>query len=240
MLVNICSQDKNTVLSSSSTDFVILLPIPINNITCVELLSVTLPNTIYKIQSYNNTFYWSTDDGTNQFNIMIPYGAYTIYNLLLYIQNQMNSTDPNNNYTLTYDSTTFKVTISSDNDFNMNFALPNTCCKELGFNNTNTSFNTAITGSNAIQLYQPLSIFIVIKELGGNNFTTSKFQYTFKVPLTVLSSGIIEFDTNSFFKQVVNLNRTVNFNQFNIQLVDNQGRLIDLNGADWELVLKFS
>ena len=104
--VNVSSTNRNSTIFPSSNIFEVQLPIPLNYITCVELISVTLPNTIYKIQNFNNNLFWLS---TANFNIQIPLGSYTIFSLITFIQTAMNSADPGNNYQLTYNSSTLKL-----------------------------------------------------------------------------------------------------------------------------------
>ncbi len=131
MFINVSSQDQNTDLSLSSSNFVVLFPLTINNVNKIELISVTLPNTIYKIHSNNNNnnFIWTNTEST-MFLLIIPNKAYNIYNLLSFIQNSMNSLDSGYNYLPTYSNSTFKVTISANSNFTLNFEN-NTCYKEL-------------------------------------------------------------------------------------------------------------
>ena len=42
-----------------------------------------------------------------------------------------------------------------------------------------------ISSNFTIQLYNPLSIFMVISEFGAINYTFSQLQYTFKIPVNV-------------------------------------------------------
>ena len=64
--MNVSSTNRNSTIFPSSNIFEVQLPIPLNYITCVELISVTLPNTIYKIQNFNNNLFWLS---TANFNI---------------------------------------------------------------------------------------------------------------------------------------------------------------------------
>jgi hypothetical protein len=152
----------------------------------------------------------------------------------------MNSADPGNNYQITYNSSTFKVTFSSSNTLQLLFSSSNTCFKELGFLNASTIVSTNLIGPNAIQLYFPISAFIIIKEFGTNNFTSSGSQYTFKIPLTTLSSGVVEFDINSFYKQQINFDGLQNYNRLSIALIDNEGHQLNLNRGDFEMLIKFN
>ena len=90
MFINISSQDRNLELSNSSTNFTIFLPYSINNVNKVNLASVTLPNTIYKIHANNknNSFIWTNYD-EELFTLIIPNGAYSIFNLISFIENFM-------------------------------------------------------------------------------------------------------------------------------------------------------
>lgn len=236
-LLSINSKDRNPTMSNSSSDFTILFSTILSNISSVELLSANIPNTIYKIQSYNNILTWTRS--STEYSITIPPGAYTIYSLLSNIQTQMNNTDANN-YVLTYSTTTLMVTFIGDSAFSLTFSNKNTCWKELGFSNSNTSSNTTLTSNNAIQLYNPLSLYLLIQQFGGNNITSSGIQFSFKIPMTVNSSGILQFDSNNFYCQKIEFNGRFSFGQLQVLIIDSYGRNINLNNSEWEILLQLN
>ncbi len=71
-------------------------------------------------------------------------------------------------------------------------------------------------------------------------YTSSNLQYTFKIPVTVSSNGILEFDINNFYQQKIKFNGNRIINILTVKLVDNQGKIIELNGSEFEFMLKFS
>src|SRR6185437_9605014 len=228
MYLNINSEDR-TSISNSSTNFEVVLSKTIQDVCCCELSSITMPNTIYKIiTGTNDEIHWTHG---SSFSFTILPGAYSINNLISTIQTGMNLAD-SNGYTWSYDSTTFKLTISGITPFTLNFSNSKNHYRELGFTNTDTSINTIVTSPNVIDLYNSFSIYILVSELGVSGYTSSNNQWTFRIPMTTNSGGIITFDSQSFYPQVVSFPRQT-FNKLNVRLIDSDSNPIDLNGSEW-------
>ena len=91
-LLNIDSRFRPNYLSSSTTDYLIDLPYPLNNVIEMTLCDLELPSTFYPISaSYQNNFFWiRTVDLANIerfFYIVIPDGNYYFETLIKNINN---------------------------------------------------------------------------------------------------------------------------------------------------------
>lgn len=86
-LLNIDSRFRENYLSSSTTNYLIDLPYPINNVTEMKLCDLELPSTFYPIStSYQNNYFWikTTDifDAELYYYIVIPDGNYYFQTLI--------------------------------------------------------------------------------------------------------------------------------------------------------------
>lgn len=96
-----------------------------------------------------------------------------------------------NVFTVTYDSTTMKITISASNVFTLRCSENFFPYHELGFTTTNTSSATSHTSTNIISLERPQQLILSIHEFDeplyvGNNTT---IPHTFVIPLTANFGG---------------------------------------------------
>lgn len=176
------------------------------------------------------------------YSFQIPAGKYFFNNLLSIIQIGMNAFDANT-YVLSYDVSTLKVTISGLNIFILNWATNSNaftgCWKELGFTFANTASVTSQTGSNVIQLYQPINIIIYISEFSVGGITDRGAFYSFICTFTVNGGEIQHFIENQWFTQQVHLvDSKLHLNSLSVQLLYNDGSPLFLNGSDWSMTLE--
>jgi|SRR5579885_75937 len=232
------SSDRTT---GNSNQFQIDLLVPIQGVKKVSLAQATIPNTIYNIQTnVNDRFNFFRG---SSFSYQIPAGAYTINNLLSTIQTGINGLDANS-YSLTYNTTTMKVTITGTGAFSLNWAsnanASTGCYSVLGWTKADTSSSTSITAPNVPALQNPTNILMIISELGTDKYTTTNAnKYTFIVPNTVDSGEIIEYFPNDENYQVIAFGTPMNFTKFTVSLFDDTNSLINLNGSEWNMSLQF-
>ena len=93
-LLNIDSRFRHNYLSTSTTDYMIDLPYPINNVTEMTLCDLELPSTFYPVSElYQNNYFWikATDSSEPPLDyyyyIVIPDGNYYFQTLITTIQN---------------------------------------------------------------------------------------------------------------------------------------------------------
>jgi len=226
---------KRTTASAGSTDYSVILPYSITNFSSISLKEVLIPQTTYNIiDGVNNNL--SFNDGTDE-SISVPSGNYSIYTLCSEIQSLMNSTS--SGYTVSFDPTTFKVTISNSATFSLSFTTSKSIWKPLGFTKSDLTGHMSYTGPNAVQLNQSMSLFIQISELGIENQNTTGLQYTFKIPVTSTSGEINEINETNSYLQCIKYPSERSINQLTVRLVYEDGNVVSLNGVDWEMLLEF-
>lgn len=226
------------VSSGASTQVSLNNAIPASK--SVELLEAIIPNTIYKIRTgVNNIIDFSV--GASVFVATIPPGAYTFGSLMVAIVTAMKA-QTDNTWTATANSDTFKVTITGASNFILLFGSgtnkTTSMATFLGFTAADTASGTTATGTNALQLANPFSVYVRIQELGNNIYTSSGQNFTYRLPLVVESGSIAEIDVNSDYRQILPLNQQRIFQNFTVSLCYADGSAIDLNGSSYELVLE--
>lgn len=234
--------------SSNSTLFRIYFSNPLINVKRMTLTKAMIPATYYNvydytfngIQSQNNLLVVDTGATTV---VTMPVGAYNITNFDTMLQATLNAQVPAGVWTVNTDQITYKTTITctipfrflssylSTNDSNFMY--------ELGFINDPVINGQVLaltqTSNNAVRLDLPETAFIRITNMQTNVSTTSGVSCAFTVPLDTTTSNIVFFQNT--YKELNSIeflpDLSLSIQNFTIELTDNFGRLIDLNGADW-------
>jgi hypothetical protein len=99
------------------------------------------------------------------------------------------------------------------------------------------SGNTFVS-TNAYQL-QPQDHYwsIQLKNI-QTSYVSKKAYETFKIPVQVDFGYMIFYNANSGFEQWADLQGQENIGHLDIGLVDTFGNLVDLQGAEWSMLLK--
>ena len=230
----------NTILINSkdrivgtSNDFRIEIQ-QLKNVNKVELLSVSIPNTIYNVSTGNNTIIFN--EGSSDLTAILNSGAYDIYELMTQLDTSMNSVSTAT-YVSSYNPVTFRLTITST----VNFIVKNSnILYTIGFLN-HLTFNTVQTSDYAVRLQIPKNYFIYISELGTDfsKSTGSNRSSNFIITSQVNSTDIDFYFQNSHYN-IVELYQKNTLTSLSISIFDEAGNLIDMNGSDWTILLRFS
>lgn len=230
------SRDR-TATSPSSTDCVFQLNPGFNGCKSVELLSLSFPNTQYNISLLNNVIYFN--DGAPQV-AQIPPGNYDITDFLIVLKNTLESVSALT-YTITYDNISLKITVSATGPFSFSFAtLLNSAANIMGFDNVNTAPAASIQAPNIVNLSLPLYFYIQVDEFSTNIKSSNNFDNgSFCVMNNTNVSDIINFTVNSFYPQKVRVSEN-NIQTLNVVFKNHNNIIMDLNGADWAMMLKMN
>lgn len=234
------SKDRDDYDTTSSTDFTVHLQNPINfDILAYGLESCCIPKTSYNIVGGS---FELEDIGTRI--ITISDGNYTINTLVSELQTQMNLAGPVV-YTVSYNTSTMKLSFVSDgtgfyinpNQLDFPFLL------QLGFNNFTaySSVSLAIIPPKVFDISGIKNVYIKIAELSEYMRDTKNLSSNFKVNYGCSYGSIIYFNNENTYKQYYTTaqNHIRRTDKFSVKLVDENGDLVDLNGSDWSLVLRF-
>lgn len=236
------SKDRENYLTTTSSNFRVDLANPINGrVVAYGLKSAIIPKSNYNIPAVRNTF---TIDEGGVSTITITPGNYTMTTLLAEIKTQLDLLGASV-FTLTYDSTSGKVTISSTGAaFILNPTLDlaqGSILYKLGFNPGVAYTGNPITAPNVADISGIKAAYIKIKQLTQYMRNTTNSVLNFKIDLNCQFGNVIFFADEGRYHQYFNSNKdnmgTMGF--FDVQLVDEYGTQIDLNGRDWSFVIQF-
>lgn len=234
---------RDRALSTQNTNyFDINLTLPIDRkFKQASVRKITVPYSVYTINSNNNKLYWTDSDSKTKTST-ITSGNYDENTLATAIAAQMNADKTSaDTYTCTVNTTSAKFTIANNTN---NFQLTCTSATSaiwdtLGYTtSSNKTGSTSYTGTNVYNLQPTTMIYICSSISGGNDsrVQAGDFPIIGSIPISSNFGDIITFiaDTDDTF-DMINTGSTVHF-----ELRDDQLRLLDINGLNWSLEIDFA
>lgn len=247
------SRDRNQTDYENPNNYQIDLTEEYKDILSVSLISSNIPKSQYLINSSNNKLNF-IDSNLVEYEIQIPIGNYTINELTTQIQTSMNATASTDVYTVTEDTKTNKITISTTgifqllfnggteiyNDTTRSIYKENSIGKLIGFTNTDTNGSNTYTSQKQYDLNGPTYILLHINELNNLDGIKNSIKNAFaKIPL----------DTNQneykFFKNCNDYNVITEFSpplarlsQLNIRFLNYDNTEYDFGGLEHTFLLK--
>ena len=234
--------------SGSISDYEMILnhPIYLNRARqyFIRLENIKVPTSFYNINSTNNVLKITEDPaGTpDAISVTIPPGNYTESELRSTTIALLNAATLNTNtYSMSFDSITGKITITTDTteflvDSITNGSLIN---RAFGFEDAQyTSASMELISVNHISLN--FVRYLNIKtDLGSNNhYSRNNLQdIGVQVPITEGRSTIQFYDNHSGYR--AKMENRHNIKHLRLRILDNNNNIIDLNGVNWsaELVI---
>jgi hypothetical protein len=221
----------------ASNPFACKLAAPVNNVVAVELLTACIPKTFFNVSAAlgNNMFYFS--DSSGPYVVTVPDGFYSATNLLSYLQGQL----PGGTGTVTVSSTTGLVTIADTaTPFHLDGTQPNNILPLLGFLLPQIYTGAATyTGTIVLNLDKPYNLFITCSQAGSSASTTGLLT-GFNWAISVAEGGpgsIVTWKQGQEYQSKVVIAKT-NFSALNFTLTDDNGTAINLNGGDWDALIR--
>ena len=134
-----------------------------------------------------------------------------------------------------------KITVNATGPFNFEFSnTTDSASYLLGFNNEDTSISSTQTSVNVPNLSIPLYINIYISEFGGSYKSSNNYDNpTFVCTTNCNNSEILTFTAHSYYNQKIEVTDN-NIQTLHVQLRDYNNTLLDLNGANWMLILQLN
>lgn len=235
--LHVNSARRGAPTTTPSNPIAVSLATPINSVVGVELLSATIPKTLYNITALNNLLTFT--DGTGTFTITLPPGAYGATTLLTAIQSAMNAVSPG--YTVAIGATTFKVTITyaGVGNITLSFDAARSIGPTLGYLPTSLTGAQTYTAPKVISLDQPYDWFVVCSQARASGSTTGTLTgFNWSIPMGGSISGdIVVWTTNEEYSSRVAISKT-NLKALNFAICDDQGAALDLQGAEWSLLIR--
>ena len=228
--------DSKDRISGTSENFTIRFNKQFNNVNKIIVDNIIIPNSIYTVDATNNTLYFF--DASSR-SCVLTSGVYTSVNLASEIQTKMNASTTGRTYTVSFNSTTNKMTLTvSTGTFYLDFTNSTSPAILMGFNALSlTSTLSSFTSTNSVNLSIPY-LTIKISDLTTNITTANSSDFNVVVPFKSNTGEINYFSSNSDFVMVNNINIDFNFNVLKIKLIRNNGNDVYLNGLDWSMLLR--
>lgn len=190
------------------------------NPRCIELSFAQIPNTWYNVTLKNNRIW--VDDVL----YTITPGSYTLNDIL---QALANSTP----LTFAYNDITNKILISGAAIFEIDFSLPFSMNKLLGFKNIFYSGATSYLGTFGPKLYDT-AVFISTNLNQGVVMTSPLKNCTFVIPVNTNKSEVVQFYSKTQFSISPKVHE-INF--LDIRVFDEAGDLLE-GMSDWSMMIK--
>lgn len=267
--LNIDTRFRDNYYLTSASNFIIQLPLNIDNVLQMQLATIELPTSYYVVsKQYNNNYFNIVVNGENAV-ITIPDGNYTQTTIMDIINTQLTLAGTPFSYisfiiNLTNTTTGSAQTMIGPNgtgvvtQLELNFQydrngiedrgtpLPLKLGWNLGFRNGIYSGVTNYVSEGIVDLTGPRYFYLVVDDY--NNNVNNNFYSAFNN--SILNKNIlarISSQANTFnILEQNNLNIVttpreyfgpINLSALNIQLLDEYGRIIDLNNMDFSFCL---
>ena len=265
--LNIDSRFRDNYFASPSSNFNVTLPTNFNNVLQIQLNAIELPITYYIFsKQYGNNFF-SVTANTSTSVVTIPDGNYTYEGIVNVINNQLDLLGyPFNKVTflvnINNNSGSGQMMVgpldASLNVLSLNFQadrfgiddrntpLPLKFGWLLGFRNGIYTNNLNYVSEGVVDITGPKYVYLVVDD--HNNNVNNGYYSAFNSSL--LNNNIlarISLQSRFFDVQISNnlnilTNRReyfgpVNIQNMNVQLLDEYGRVIDLNNMDFSFCL---
>ncbi len=253
-MVRVSSHDRNfNIKNESSSSFTVNVPSnteQLKNVLAVQPLSVKLPNLFYNC--YNSIFKFSIN--TVDYSISVPDGQYTIDSFMNEFVSAYNTATGN---TMTYNSTSSAtpdldpITFKLDLDFASLSAITftasadNNIAQKLGFSYDDTVYTSSATGvitsPYPVDLSGPDAVYIHSIQMsnGVHDMDTSgDIHVITAIPLDKPFGQTCFWQNSSASSHLIKFYSPRNITNISMNLRDNRGRLLDIQGADWTIILK--
>ena len=268
--LNIDTRFRDNYYGSSSTNYSMTLPIHINDIISMQLISLELPTTYYVIsKQFGNNFFYLTVDSTRTL-VTLQDGNYSVSAIVSYLNSIMTSLGGvfvNVTFNVNLDSNgngSNQIVINISPDVNLRMSLnfqaningiddrstplPLKLGWKLGFRNGIYEGNKTYVSEAVVDLSGPRYLYLAIDDHNNNvnngfysAFNSSILNKNILARIPINSPNFTIFTENNF--NVVTYPRIyfgpVNIQNLSIQLLDEYGRIVDLNNMDFSFCLTF-
>jgi hypothetical protein len=270
MNLNVDSKFRESYYSTSSSNFMVNIPMNISSVLSMKLSAIELPTTFYNIsKQFGSNFLSITLTDTRETQVVtIPDGNYTDVGLINSINNQLvllggnfaeivfiiniNNTNGSGQSMVGCSTASvpfmFELNFQTDNHGNedSNTPLPLKLGWLLGFRNGKYINNQNYVSESIVNTDVMNYVYLVIDDY--NNSVSNSFYSAFNSSLlnkNILARiSLLSGTFNILLQNNLNIVTTareyfgpVNINNFNVQLLDAYGRIVDLNNMDFSFCL---
>jgi len=217
---------------ANSVYYLPVIEIPDGHHIYLSLQNATIPYSFYSISTFDNTFSWGLVGHTVN-TVTIPVGNYNITQIVSLLKSLMGG-----GYTITYSSITSKITITHNpsHEFTIYAATFNHI---IGFSKTTntTSVGHSIVGRDCVNVNQirALNIEINFPTYNVNIAQAYNQNILATIPVYVAPYSIITYQNPNNFRTNLYVNK---LDQIQIRILDNENRLVDMNGINYQMTLQ--
>jgi hypothetical protein len=217
--------------TANSIYYLPVIEIPDGHQIYLSLQNANIPYSFYSITDFDNTFIFGLvgDPATTYY---VQPGNYTITQLIGVIQAAMGAS-----YTITYSSITSKILITHASS---NFIIYAASFNHIiGFSKTTNTTSAAnlLYGRDCVNLNQIRAINVEINFPTYNVNIAQPYNQNILaiIPVYVAPFSIITYTNTNNFRTNLYVNK---LDQIQIRLLDNENRLIDMNGIQYQMTLQ--
>lgn len=248
--------DKHITLSSkdrtsgSSQNPIFKLSPPIQNIRLIKSFQVVLNYSWYNVMTGINDKIYITVAGPTTYTATLTQGNYANFTAFVTMaQTAINTAyTPDNNFTLTYSTTTNKMTLThSATNFQLTFGTNTTgsARRLLGFSASDTTSGLSATSDLLASLTHDDTLFIKSRALAStysyaSNSATTRNNMILPIPINNGSGGLIVFRALGEDWVIVyneSGGRTLTEIDLGVYFED-MSTLVPLNGMDWRITFQ--
>lgn len=241
------SRDRQNT-RDSVTDYVVHLTKPMLKVDRVSLKEVCLPWTIYNVSSAKGNHQMTVNEAvTGDFTVTIPDGWYDVSALCTDLNTLLDVGATDNTYTVTYDANTMKVTITASTENILVYGSDSSgkttgLEQELGFT-TATSTALTATGTNVPKILSPEYLLLNLDFVSDNIDTLdANKNATFLLAPSINGNSanggsVVRLTEGETWTQ--ECQHTSRLQHFRVSLRSEDNNVVDMNGADWHVVLEF-
>lgn len=217
---------------ANSIYYLPVIEIPDGHHIYLSLQNASIPYSFYSITSFDNTFQWGLVGLEPMNTYYVQPGNYNVTQLIDVIQTAMGSS-----YNVSYSSITSKILIThSSSDF---IIYASTINHILGFSKTTNTTSTAriLYGRDCMNLNQIRALNIEINFPTYNVNVAQAYNQNIlaTIPVYVAPFSIITYQNPNNFRTNLYVNK---LDQIQIRILDNESRLVDMNGINYQMTLQ--
>lgn len=207
------------------------------NFRSVTLEYASIPNTIYTITRGKNAIYFQHSTYANPLKSGIPPGFYTSATFPTAVQNAINSNPfviPNT-VTVTLDPLTARLVCTCLPGQTISFFNGGAdTCLATGF--TTQGPANIVTATNIMDLSGTSEVLLDISSIQKTTSSATALNIgNFVIPFDVITGSYTSFNINNNFEMT---SESANLQNVHVNVRDADGNIVDLNGANWTIILR--
>ena len=239
-LLKISSSDRLPIQGQSNSDFSINVPansVSLNSVVGVQVVACSIPNIFDNIHEFNDVFTYTISDGT-EYSITFPHGHYDSDTLLGELVTQLTTQLGGGDaceYTIDPIS---NVVIITTPGFDITVQDTELATEYLGFSINQTSISNVLTAVYPINLSYPDCVFVHSRQLSQGTTDFDMSHCILAVPMEKAYGYVNHFQSTSDTSNLMAYNALRKFNQISLTLRDFKGRVLDIKGFNWSILIK--